>query len=248
MNKYVSIEYTGPYSSLVKFVESKDLKFEIKPVSSGKALIKISDDLLDDVFFLSDAVIDEVKHEKINIIKEISENEFNNTSENGFEIIHNDDHSHNTHSTLLTTETKNTAQDENKQNQPSQSIDYTNTTNSNTSANTSTNNPTTNNTVTNNSKSNIEATNSNESNVNKNTIAFPAASVPINIVSEKVILPPKTDEEKLQRVAAALTDTILPSKSPLPESDPFNYLISKRFLTHFSAAATITLFVLTLFD
>jgi hypothetical protein len=229
MQKYVSIEYSGPYSSLVKFIESKDLKFEIKPVQPGKALLKIADDLLDDVFFLSDAVIDETKNEKINVIKEISENEFNDTSENGFEIIHNDDHSHKTPATLLTQETITNTQTENVQTQQTNPI--TTETDIDRSKSTSINN-----TVTD-TVSNIAG-----------TVVFPSPSVPVNITSEKPATVPKTDEEKLNRISIGLRDTILPSKSPLPSNDPFNYLTSRTFLTYFSAAATITIFVLALFD
>lgn len=233
MNKYVSIEYSGPYSSLIKFIESKDLKFDVKPVQTGKAFLKISDELLDDVFFLSDAVIDEAKNEKITIIKEISESEFNNTSENGFEIIHNDDHSHN-HSTTLTNDTKVSNAEEHKTNQNSTTLtDTAKTVEANSSVVEEINKSV---------KSNITTNDT-------NTISFPAPTVPINFSTEKVVVQTfKTDEDKLKAVSIGLSDTILPSKSPLPENDPFKYLTSCQYLSYFAGAATITIFVLALLD
>ena len=52
----------------------------------------------------------------------------------------------------------------------------------------------------------------------------------------------------MDTVAMALNDAVLPSKSPLPSEDPFNYLISSSYLTMFLVASTTFVFLLGLFD
>jgi hypothetical protein len=49
-------------------------------------------------------------------------------------------------------------------------------------------------------------------------------------------------------IAAAFSDAILPSKSPLPRDDPFVFLSGSSYLRNFIAASTVLLFVITLFD
>ena len=52
----------------------------------------------------------------------------------------------------------------------------------------------------------------------------------------------------METVTMALNDAVLPSKSPLPSEDPFNYLISSSYLTMFLVASTTFVFLLGLFD
>ncbi len=52
----------------------------------------------------------------------------------------------------------------------------------------------------------------------------------------------------METVSIALNDTVLPSKSPLPTEDPFNYLSSRNYLTMFLVASTTFIFLLGLFD
>jgi hypothetical protein len=62
---------------------------------------------------------------------------------------------------------------------------------------------------------------------------------------------PKGDQTKddiLESVHISLSETSLPSKSPLSHSDPFHYLTSPKFLTTFIAATTVIVFLITLFD
>jgi hypothetical protein len=49
-------------------------------------------------------------------------------------------------------------------------------------------------------------------------------------------------------VSTALNEAILPSKSPLPQDDPFNYFTSKNYLQMFVIASAAFVFVISLFD
>ena len=51
-----------------------------------------------------------------------------------------------------------------------------------------------------------------------------------------------------ERIGMALTNTSLPSKSPLSPDDPFVFLTSGSYLRNFIVASTVLLFVLTLLD
>lgn len=59
---------------------------------------------------------------------------------------------------------------------------------------------------------------------------------------------PQTKEEFNTHVAHALNDAVLPSKSPLPENDPFNFLTSPKFVTTFLTASSVLVFMLSLFE
>ena len=54
--------------------------------------------------------------------------------------------------------------------------------------------------------------------------------------------------EPRENVGMVLTNTNLPSKSPLQADDPFVFLTSSNYLKNFIVASTILLFVLTLFE
>jgi len=54
-------------------------------------------------------------------------------------------------------------------------------------------------------------------------------------------------ENKKVRIAKYLNDTILPSRTPLSESDPFQKIISKDYLVYFAFGSSIALFVVNLF-
>ncbi len=56
------------------------------------------------------------------------------------------------------------------------------------------------------------------------------------------------NEEDDDVIAKAVVDSILASKSPLPESDPFAYITSKKYMSHFAMAATAMLFIMAIFD
>lgn len=58
----------------------------------------------------------------------------------------------------------------------------------------------------------------------------------------------KYDENKNQKIARILNDTIIPSRKPLSESDPFSLIISKEYLAYFSVASSVALFVLCLLN
>ncbi len=49
-------------------------------------------------------------------------------------------------------------------------------------------------------------------------------------------------------ISTALNEAILPSKSPIPQDDPFNYLISRKYLRMFLLATSAFVFGLSLFD
>jgi hypothetical protein len=141
------------------------------------------------------------KEDKITSVKEISQEEFNNTSENGFEIIHNED--------------KTTGHD-----------------------------------IT---KNLLVETNHGNAPVNTQHVThekFPEPTVHTNIEKKITTVEHSSDssDDVMYRVNSALVDTTLPSKSPLPEEDPFRYLTSRNYLKYFVVASTAVLFVLTLLD
>ncbi len=49
-------------------------------------------------------------------------------------------------------------------------------------------------------------------------------------------------------LSTAFSDAVLPSKSPLPQDDPFNYFNSKHYIKMFIVASVAFVFVLSLFD
>jgi len=65
-----------------------------------------------------------------------------------------------------------------------------------------------------------------------------------NVGKTDIIAP----SDKKERVAKYLNDTILPSKSPLNQSDPFSHIMSKDYLLYFTFGASVALFVLKLFS
>lgn len=70
-------------------------------------------------------------------------------------------------------------------------------------------------------------------------------------VSSNAVRQPVSDsvpEDKKERVAKYLNDTVLPSKSQLTGSDPFAQIMSKDYLLYFTFGASVALFVLNLFN
>lgn len=70
-------------------------------------------------------------------------------------------------------------------------------------------------------------------------------------VSSNAVRPAEFDavpENKKDRVAKYLSDTVLPSKSELSGSDPFSQIMSKDYLLYFTFGASVALFVLNLFS
>ena len=188
--KFYSIDYLGTYSNIQNFLSPRGWNYEVKNVGGNKLLLKISEESVEELFYCVDMTFDDSNTGKITGMKDISENEFQNFSENGFEIIH--DHHH---------ENK-LAKDQN---------------------------------LSKNVVSNIEE------NVRR--------EVPKSHQNESQVLSQvETKEEISQRIAAALNDTILPSKSPLPDNDLFVYLTSPAYLRMFFTASTLIIFVLALLN
>jgi hypothetical protein len=180
-SKYFSVEFTGAYQGIVNYFNTKDWNYEIKNVGGSKLFLKVSEDLAEEVKYCNDMTIDDVKGDKITNIKEISQSEFQNFSENGFEIIH--DHQQ-LETPLLTKE------------------------------------------------------------------PFEIKKEVVNKLPELIFekIPEKSIEQISDNIARALNDTILPSKSPLPQDDSFSYLTSKNYLRNFLAVSTVILFLIALFD
>ncbi len=190
-SKYFSIEYSGLYSNVQSFLISRGWSAEVKNVGGNKLYLKISEDSVEELKYCKDMELDDLKGGKINQIKEILEHEFQNFSENGFEIIH-DPH----HVNKLTNE-KQKFEINKQESQREEKFEY-----------------------------------------------------PKFIQEEqsKVHDEEETKEEIRDRIANALTDTILPSKTPLHENDPFLYLTSPGYLKTFFFASTLIIFVLALID
>jgi hypothetical protein len=70
----------------------------------------------------------------------------------------------------------------------------------------------------------------------KNEVKFPEIPTPSTLFSGE------------DKISEALSDTVLPSKSPLNADDPFAYLTSRSYLRTFVIAASIVLCILTVFD
>jgi hypothetical protein len=88
-SKFLSVEFTGTLQGVNKFFESKGWTFETKHISPNKILVKVPEDLVDEVtFFQGTPFEDENGENTITSFKNIPEKEFYNTAENGFEIIH----------------------------------------------------------------------------------------------------------------------------------------------------------------
>jgi len=91
-SKYFSIEYSGTYSNIQKFLTTRDWNSNVKNVCGNKLFLKLSENSVEELKYHKDMEIDELKGGKINVINEISEDDFQNFSENGFEIIHDQHH------------------------------------------------------------------------------------------------------------------------------------------------------------
>ena len=201
-SKYYSVEYTGTYLNIQKFLTTRDWNSSVKNVGGNKLFIKLSENFVEELLYMRDMDMDELKGERINLIKEISENEFQNFSENGFEIIH--DHHH---------ENKLSGEGSSKKG------------------------------LEKNSSQGISLNQQKSLNLNDNVHGEKCETT-----QEQQSAVEETKEEISERVARALTDTILPSKSPLPENDPFVYLTSPGYLKSFFFVSTLIIFVLALFD
>jgi len=188
--KFYSVEFLGTYSHIQSFFCDRGWNYEIKNVGGNKLFLKISEESIEELNYCVGMTFDDPHSGKITGMKEISENEFQNFSENGFEIIH--DHHH---------ENK-LAKDQNLNNNVGIKI---------------------------------------EENVRRD---LPKS----HKTESQVLSQEETKEEISQRIAAALNDTILPSKSPLPENDLFVYLTSPSYLRNFFIASTLIIFVLALLD
>jgi hypothetical protein len=201
-SKYFSVEYTGTYLNIQTFLTTRDWNSSVKNVGGYKVFIKLSENFVEELLYMREMDIDDLKGGKINLIKEISESEFQNFSENGFEIIH--DHHH-----------------ENKL------------------------------TPEGNSKKEPETNTCQGISLNQQRLLNLNSDVhgeKCETTQEQQSAVEETKEEISERVARALTDTILPSKSPLPENDPFVYLTSPGYLKSFFFVSTMIIFVLALLD
>jgi hypothetical protein len=69
VHKYLAIEFTGSYSNVLKFFEAKGWTFEIKNVGNNRLLLKISDELAEEVVFFKNTIVDEVNGDKISTVK-----------------------------------------------------------------------------------------------------------------------------------------------------------------------------------
>lgn len=204
LSKYLSIEFVGNYSNISKFFTAKGWEFEIKPVGANKLFLTVSSDLVEEVQFFVGMEIDDITKDRITNIKEITHEEFNNTSENGFEIIHNSNEKN-----KLIQETPVTSQ-HNINNEIG---------NFGTSV----------------EKGFPEYPNLNSVNNERRTVIQNTQQ-------------PTTPLEIKDSIASFLSDTVLPSKSPLQNDDPFRYLTSRNYLTNFCLASSVIVFVLALFD
>lgn len=66
--------------------------------------------------------------------------------------------------------------------------------------------------------------------------------------NEEEVKPVGVPEDLKTRIAFALADTSLPSKSPLPSEDSFTYLTSRNYLSYFGVVSSVLIFAMTLFD
>src|SRR5690348_13921156 len=90
MSQYLAIQFEGQYSSLLDFFNSKEWKFEIKNIGNNKIFVKLPEELVDEIKFFESP---DATSSQMTKITTISEEEYNNTIENGFEIINH--HGHN---------------------------------------------------------------------------------------------------------------------------------------------------------
>lgn len=81
---------------------------------------------------------------------------------------------------------------------------------------------------------------------NNNKIGIPTPCLSSNTV--KVNVTEDLTENKTEKVAKILNDTILPTKRLLHASDPFAFLLSFDYLLYFTFGAAVTLFVLNLLN
>jgi hypothetical protein len=71
---------------------------------------------------------------------------------------------------------------------------------------------------------------------------------PKNEVKFQKIASIATPGSHVDNISAVLSDTVLPSKSPLDGNDPFSYLTSSSYLRSFLITASIILIILTIMD
>lgn len=187
-SKFFSLEYTGTFANIQSFLTTRGWNAEVKNVGGNRLFLKLSEDSVEELKYCKDMELDELKGGKICQIKEISESEFQNFSDNGFEIIHDQHHENKLDHQKF----------EKKVELPKQ----------------------------------------------EKQIEYPR----FQQEEPKKVSEQETKEEISDIIAQALTDTILPSKSPLPSNDPFVYLTSPAYLKSFFFVSTVIIFVLALLD
>jgi hypothetical protein len=184
-SKYLSIEFQGTYQNMLKFFNSKEWDFEAKRINNNKVYVKLSEELSEEVKFFENTPTDDTTGIAITKVSNISETEYTNTAENGFELI-------------------------NAESKPVESTPVPS----------------------------ISDVRKHENVRQVNEVKFPESPVSTSITSEHFN----------NSVSKALSDTVLPSKSPLDSRDPFAYLTSRRYLRTFAIAATAVLTILAIFD
>ena len=213
MSTFISLEFTGSYSNLMSFFDSKGFKFDVKPVSPNKILIKLPADMVEDLTFFTGNPLDEKEELMITSIKTIDESEFSHTAENGFEII-NREH-----------EKKSTPEVEKK---TTPEVEYP--------------------IISSNEIKHQEQEFKKKGSVNEQGFPVPLVDTSCTVKKTEEKRETKISADVRDNIASALSDAILPSKSPLPQDDPFVYLTSKSYMKNFITAATLILFVITLLD
>lgn len=238
MSKYLSIEFEGSYPNLMKFFESKEWTFETKKIASQKIFVKVPEELADEVKFFESS--EEGIDTKMTKVTSITEEDYINTAENGFEIInpHQDNKSISESTAQIISSNVISQEDTkhilaaNEQGFPQSTVQPIQTSDlktENKEENKPENKPE--------NKAEIKAEIKAEANV-------PNMSKP-QVSPGRVS---RSAEEVSDDIARALADTVLPSKSPLDPEDPFAYLTSRPYLKSFAMASSVLLFIIALLD
>jgi hypothetical protein len=200
MSKFLSINFEGNYSNIKNFFLNKGWELDTKQISPSKLYARVSsEDLVEEIKFFSNMDLDDQFNVKMTKVDVISEDEYKNTAENGFEIIN---HSENKLISEVTQPIKSLDNVQEEKVVPKSNVNVQNVSSSNTGGN-------------------------------------------VNVCE---VTGPSINEDPKSFVARVLNDTVLPSKSPLPQEDAFAYLTSPGYIRNFMIASVVVLFVLAILD
>lgn len=92
MSKYILVKYDGEKKSINQLIESRDWDIELKEPESGVLLMKVPEEIEEELYFFKNLVFDEKTNTKFSEFQSISQDEFEKAKDlNGNNYNNNDE-------------------------------------------------------------------------------------------------------------------------------------------------------------